>query len=297
MSTERIDRKRTLADKFISKSRETYYSLYEPIALALQRRIHDKEYQNKNSEPLISVYIPTYNRADLLKERGIPTVLDQDYKNFELIIIGDCCTDNTEEVVSSFNDSRIKFYNIPYRKKRYPNIVELHWLAGPVIAANEALTRVQGTWIARLDDDDLWSKDHLSSLLNFAQNGDFEFVSAQSTSIRYGEESIVHGVGALDPYYTQKDAPPGVPNPKIGATQTWLYRSYLKLFRYNIDCWRKSWNKVNDLDIGYRIYLAGARIGYLEKVVASIIPRPGEQTVGIDAYKQDSSSKLEHYKF
>jgi glycosyltransferase involved in cell wall biosynthesis len=233
----------------------------------------------------------------LLKERGIPTVLDQDYKNFELIIIGDCCTDNTEEVVSSFNDSRIKFYNIPYRKKRYPNIVELHWLAGPVIAANEALTRVQGTWIARLDDDDLWSKDHLSSLLNFAQNGDFEFVSAQSTSIRYGEESIVHGVGALDPYYTQKDAPPGVPNPKIGATQTWLYRSYLKLFRYNIDCWRKSWNKVNDLDIGYRIYLAGARIGYLEKVVASIIPRPGEQTVGIDAYKQDSSSKLEHYKF
>jgi len=58
----------------------------------------------------------------------------------------------------------------------------------------------------------------------------------------------------------------------------------LSCFKYNIHCWRKSWNKVNDTDIQQRIYEAGVRMGFLDRVVATIVPRPGETTIGLEAY-------------
>ena len=67
--------------------------------------------------PKISIILPTYNRSEMLKKRSIPTVLKQNYKNFELIIISDGSTDNTYKVVKSFKDKRIKFFEIDRQKK------------------------------------------------------------------------------------------------------------------------------------------------------------------------------------
>lgn len=58
----------------------------------------------------------TYNRGKILTERTIPSVLKQTYQNFEIIIVGDNCTDNTEELLNDFNDDRIKFYNLLKRE-------------------------------------------------------------------------------------------------------------------------------------------------------------------------------------
>jgi hypothetical protein len=91
-----------------------------------------------------------------------------------------------------------------------------------------------------------------------------------------------------------KKSPKG---PKIGGVQTWVFRSYLGRLQYNVDCWRKSWNKVWDVDLAVRIFKAGARIGFLDNVSAYIYPRPGEETVGLDAYKMHEKEKLDHYKF
>ena len=55
---------------------------------------------------------------------------------------------------------------------------------------------------------------------------------------RFGERKIVQ-VHALDSYYTQRKHSNIDESPKIGGVSTWLYRSYLKFMRYNIDCWRK----------------------------------------------------------
>ena len=60
------------------------------------------------NKPTVSIIIPTYNRK-LLIGRSIRSVLNQTYRDFELIIVDDASTDNTEEVVSSFNDERIKY--------------------------------------------------------------------------------------------------------------------------------------------------------------------------------------------
>ncbi|MDD5032173.1 MAG: glycosyltransferase family 2 protein [Patescibacteria group bacterium] len=292
-----INKNRTLSDKLICSFNEFYFGLTEPILLKLARLRYEKKYEKKNTEPLISVYIPTYNRAEILTQRSVPSVLAQTYKNFELIILGDHCTDKTEELVSKIKDPRIKFYNLPTRGYRYPPTIENHWLAGPVVAANQALKMIRGEWIARLDDDDRWTPDHLEVLLRFAQEGNYEFVSTQYIEESFGKRRIVDGERAQGPYFNITGKPVKGDNPKINGPLTWFYRSYLKFFKYNINCWRKIWNRNNDIDFSLRMFFAGVRMGFLEKPLSFYEPRPGEETIGLAAYKLSENDKLKHFEF
>jgi len=275
-------------NEIISKARADFYNIVEPIYLEEARKRKSKEYDIVDTNPFISVYVPTYNRSSLLVNRAIKSVLAQTYTNFEFIIVGDSCTDDTEEIVKNINDTRIKFYNIPVRDYRYPPTSKNHWFAGPVVASNIALDMVssKSKWIARIDDDDIWTNDHLKKLLDYALKNNYEFVSSYSYEIRYGKEIINKGD------FLDKNE-----KVKIGGTQTWLYRSYLKFFKYNIDCWRKSWNKVNDTDLQDRMYKAGVNMGFLKEVTCKIIPRPNEKTIGLEAYELTSDEKLKHFKF
>jgi GT2 family glycosyltransferase len=152
-----------------------------------------------------------------------------------------------------------------------------------------------GQWIARIDDDDIWTTDHLEVLLNYAQEKKYEFVPGQYEKEEYGERKIFEGVRAAD-YYSYKKKAKGE-GPMIGATSTWLYRSYLKFIRYNINCWRKNWNRVNDADFGNRLLKSGVRMGYVPRVLAYILPRPGEDQVGSKVYLSKPGDAEEHYRF
>ncbi len=279
-SKKKEEDQRTIQDKVISGLNSARYSLAEPAMLRLLRLRHAKEYEKGEKNPLVSVYVPTYNRAELLMKRAVASVLDQTYKNFELIIIGDCCTDKTEELVSQIKDKRVRFYNLPKKTGGYPLNAKGRWCAGPVKPANKALGLVRGKWIARIDDDDIFTPDHIEALLRFAQEHQYEFVSAAYIEERDGKRYVID----------EKDT-----KPRIGGTQTWLYRSYLKHFRYNINCWRKSWNRVNDYDLQARMYGAGVNIGFLDKVVACILPRPGEKTIGWQAYQNAEETGFKKY--
>lgn len=279
----KIDRRgRTIQDKTISGLNSFRYSLVEPIWLKLARARNEKLFINIEESPLVSVYVPTYNRGSILMNRAVPSVLNQTYQNLEFIIVGDCCTDDTEKLVQKIDDPRIRFLNLPKRGHRYPPTAENHWFAGPVVPANKALELIRGKWIARIDDDDNWTPDHIEVLLSFAQKGSYEFVSASYIAELFGKKTLVD----------VKDD-----KPRIGGTQTWLYRSYLKFFKYNINCWRKSWNRVNDTDLQDRMFRAGVRMGFLEHVVAHIFPRPGEATIGLQAYKLTAEGKCKHLSF
>lgn len=289
--------KRTLQDRLISGFNTCRFALTEPFKLRIMRAKYEQAYKDPKENPLVSVYIPTYNRGNLLIERAVSSVLAQTYRNFELIIVGDHCTDNTEKLLSGVTDPRVRFYNLPTRRHRYPESVENHWLAGPVVPANKALELVHGKWIARIDDDDIWTSDHLESLLRFAQRGNYEFVSAQYVEERYGKRVMVDGVRANDKYYTCRNIKGKDNSPKIGGTSTWLYRSYLRFLKYNINCWRKKWNRVNDADFSQRIFHAGVRMGFLDLVAAYVLPRNGEVTVGLEAYKITEKEKLKLFSF
>jgi glycosyltransferase involved in cell wall biosynthesis len=297
MSDKRGSDARTLEDRLIAGFNSSRFALVEPLRLRVERALHEREYRDSKQSPLVTVCVPTYNRGPLLIERAVTSVLSQTYTNLELMIVGDHCTDNTAELLAGISDPRLRFYNLPSRRREYRQTVENHWFVGGATPANKAMELARGQWIARVDDDDTWSPDHIEKLLRFAQKGDFEFVSGLHIEERFGKQSVVNVMRASDPYYTRRQLNPNDDSPKIGGVQTWLYRKYLRFMKYNVNCWRKDWNRVWDVDLSLRIHGAGVRMGFLDEVVAYVLPRPGESTVGLDAYKLTEKEKLDHYKF
>ena len=103
----------------------------------------------------VSVIVPTYNRADLISET-IESILNQTYKNFELIIVDDGSTDNTEEVIRKFKDSRIKYIKTD------------NW-GGPARPRNTGIKKAKGEYIAFCDDDDIWLPKKLEKQIRVFQ--------------------------------------------------------------------------------------------------------------------------------
>lgn len=108
---------------------------------------------------LVSIIMPSWNTGNFIAE-SIQSVINQTYKNWELIIVDDCSTDNTDEVVSFYKDQRIKYL------KNEKN-------SGAAITRNKALREAQGEWIAFLDSDDLWAPEKLEHQINFMKNNGY----------------------------------------------------------------------------------------------------------------------------
>jgi hypothetical protein len=126
-------------------------------------------------KPLISIRIATYNRAQTLIDKSIKSILAQTYQNFEVIIVGDHCTDDTEKKIKELNDPRIKFYNL-YNRSIYPTDRKRKWQVIGALPMNVAASLCRGDWIAPLDDDDEFTPDHLEVLLKQALSTKSEMV-------------------------------------------------------------------------------------------------------------------------
>ncbi|MBW1787841.1 MAG: glycosyltransferase family 2 protein [Deltaproteobacteria bacterium] len=112
--------------------------------------------------PIVTVIIPTYNSHRTLK-LSLGTVLQQNFDDFEVWVVGDGCTDDTEEVVGSFEDGRIHWVNLPVNS------------GSPSAPRNEGLRRSRGKFIAYLGHDDLWFPWHLSGLIHALSEGKADF--------------------------------------------------------------------------------------------------------------------------
>ena len=265
-----------MKNRIISTAKAAWYYAYESARLRYERMLHAKEYGSRD-EPLISVYCPTYNRKELLMERAVKSVLEQTYENFEFIVIADGCTDGTVDALIQVGDDRIRYYTTERTERRYPPTADNHWFAGPVVAANSGLKEAGGKWIARIDDDDIWTDNHLEILLSMASMLKVEFISSAYKT----PDGTIH---------------PNKNTHEQGGHSSWFYRSYLKFFKYNIDCWRKSNNRVNDLDMAERMRLAGVKMAYFPFSTYSIEPRPGETEIGSKAYL-NNPEVMDKYRF
>ena len=125
--------------------------------------------------PLVSVAVATYNRAEVLTERCIPSVLGQTYENLELIVVGDHCTDETEEAVARIDDPRLKFVNLP-EKSVYPEDPRRRWMVAGTPPTNKAFSMARGDYITQLDDDDEYLPERLEKLVAFAMENECDFV-------------------------------------------------------------------------------------------------------------------------
>ena len=237
---------------FITFIKSNYYRLFEPIALFIVRR--KKENLIYKKKPLVSIIIATYNRSEILINRTIPSVLNQTYKNIEVVIIGDKCIDNTPELLSKYEDPRIIFYDLPKRGK-YPNNIEDRWFVQGSVPRNAGMKIAKGDWFVFLSDDDIMLPNHIEILLEIAIKENVEFISASYETIKNGQKIIVN------------PQPFGKNNILIGGMQTWLYRSYLKIFKWNVDSWRKKWNRPVDYDLQLRFIQSNIRMTSIKEIV------------------------------
>jgi glycosyltransferase involved in cell wall biosynthesis len=118
-----------------------------------------------DTAPTVSVLIATFNKSDALRYT-IESVLWQTFRDFELWVIGDACTDNSAELVASFaaRDARVHWHNLP-QNTGYQSAPH-----------NEGLRRSRGRYIAYVNHDDIWLPNHLELLVGAAEQSGADFV-------------------------------------------------------------------------------------------------------------------------
>lgn len=108
-------------------------------------------------QPLVTVYIPTYNRVDLLK-RAVESVQAQTYQNLEIIIVDDCSTDFTHQYLQQLanEDKRVKYF---IKEKN----------SGACVSRNIAIENATGEFITGLDDDDFFLESRIDEFMKKRQ--------------------------------------------------------------------------------------------------------------------------------
>lgn len=127
---------------------------------------------------LVSIITPSYNTAKFIGET-IRSVQAQTYPNWEMIIVDDCSTDNTDEVVAEYQnaDGRIKYF------KNEKN-------SGAAVSRNKALREAKGRWMAFLDSDDLWVPEKLEKQLKFMVENGYHFSCTYREQIKEDGTSL-----------------------------------------------------------------------------------------------------------
>lgn len=212
----------------------------------------------KTKKPLITVRIATYNRAKILIERTIPSILNQTYQNFEIIIVGDHCTDDTEARITSLNDKRIRFYNFPQRNV-YPKDPQFRWMVAGSPGMNMGANLARGDWIAPLDDDDEFSNDHLEKLLSLvlSENAEMAIGALIQKNITTGTE---HRVWSFPPELDRF------------SFQGAIYMKMLNFFQYDENSWQM--REPGDWNLCRRMLQAGVKMVTTEDVVGTMYMVP-----------------------
>lgn len=143
-----------------------FYGIY------LVKECIKKRYRMKEN-PLVSVIIATHNASQMLTEYSLPSVMNQTYKNLEIIVVDDGSIDDTEELVSNLifktEDSRVKYHRI--ENPGYTN-----WYATGTRALDKGSELATGEWISYLDDDDWYLPNKIETILEFNKTAKAEIL-------------------------------------------------------------------------------------------------------------------------
>jgi glycosyltransferase involved in cell wall biosynthesis len=249
----KLDRLTTLAEQARALAAAAYERAERGPEL-LERIRAGEEWGRAYSEPepLVSVRIATYNRAETLLERALPSVLRQTYPRWEAVIVGDGCTDDTAERLAALGDPRIRFHNLPVNGP-YPEGPARRWLIAGVPAMNEAVRRAAGSWIAPLDDDDEWDDDHLEVLLGAALEARAEFAYGSCRGLMDGKP--LRSIGAFPPR-----------NGEVTVIAS-IYNAALREFEH--DQASVFLDESHDWHLVRRMWAAGVRFEFVDRPVAT----------------------------
>lgn len=203
-------------------------------------------------EPLISVLIPTYERLATLRERAIPSILAQEYRNFEIVIVGDNAPYGAAEVMEGFERAPIRYENLT-TQVRYPDDGHRRWLVAGTPPFNEAMHLARGAWMAPFADDDAMRPRHMRVLLERARADRLEFAYGRLRLVSTGET-----LGSFPP--------------RLGdiGLQGALLHSALSLFELELS--DADFNVPNDWGRIERMLRAGVRVGMVDEVLVDYFP-------------------------
>lgn len=206
--------------------------------------------------PRVTVIIPTYNWSSVLPY-SIGSVLRQSFEDFELLVVGDGCTDNSEQVVCAIADPRLRWINLPANAghQSAPN--------------NEGLRQASGAIIAYLGHDDLWLPHHLEVMVGAIDAG--ADVAHSMVHLIGAEGNVLPPAGEIPRYRPGQWLPPtGVVHQRIAAEQVGGWRDYRTL---SMD---------PETDLFVRMQKAGFAFQFVARLTAIKFPAGWRK----DAYKK-----------
>lgn len=219
------------------------------------------------ARPTLTVLMPAYNSARFLR-RAVDSVLQQDWMDLELIVVNDGSSDETEEILLSYTDPRLKYVRNDVNR-------------GLVYTLNRGLELASGEWIARMDADDICLPGRFSAqLAYFREHPEADVVATRVRLIDEQDQEI--GYWEDD----RRTVTPGeirryLPRNNCIAHPTVMVRSALiRTFRY-----RSSQSQAEDYDLWLRMAAAHKQIHKLEteyvlhRIVASSFTRNRQQNV------------------
>lgn len=142
------------------------------VQVFLMKGESNKKMKNDEvKEKLVSIIMPAYNCEDFISS-SLDSVIAQTYKNWEIIVVDDCSTDQTATIVNHYRniDDRIKYFKLEKN-------------SGAATARNTGTTIAKGSYIAFLDSDDLWFSEKLTKQIHFMEKNGFNFTCTSYTKI------------------------------------------------------------------------------------------------------------------
>lgn len=208
----------------------------------------------------ISVIIPTYNREKTIY-RSIMSVLNQTHKKLELIVVDDCSIDETEKIVRSIKDERIRY-------------VKLDKNSGANFARNKGIELAKYELVAFQDSDDEWHKDKLDKQLYFLFKNDYEMIGGSYNQyINNKFNKIIPSIEIKGNYLEL------LLKQNFLSTQTLLGYKYI----YQNERFDEKLPRLQDWDFVIRV-CKKYRVGFLKEVL-------------VDVYMQDDSISKDDHKY
>ena len=206
------------------------------------------------TDPRVTVIIPTYNWSAVLPY-SIGSVLRQTFSDFELLVVGDGCTDDSERVVNAIGDARVRWINLPENTRHQ---------SGP---NNEGLRQARGEIIAYLGHDDLWLPHHLAVHVDAHDAG---------AELAYSLPILVPVHGSFWP---------SLPNPKKGMFAPPAAMTHLRRVTEELGGWRdyrtldERRDGSPDAELWRRAQAAGRKFAFVPRCSAIKFPAAWRRNV------------------
>ena len=230
---------------------------------------------------MVSVIIPTYNREKTIL-KSINSVLKQTYKDIEVIIVDDCSTDNTEEIIKNIDDKRIIYYKLKEN-------------SGACVARNKGIDLAKGEFIAFQDSDDEWNKNKLEIQMKHLKNSkyDMNFCALNRIEKRKKKVIIPKGIINVDSDFTEQ-----ILNENKVSTQTILAKKYIfEKIRFDDRLPRfQDWDLVIEISKKYKIGFVNIPLVNLYIQEDSITKNPQKAVTAIKIIYEKNKEKIENNK-